>query len=125
MTPTSSSPGDPWALVEQERRRDGTMRRLCIVAWSFTIGLAVLAAIAVTMSVVQVLRQSGAFGVMTWGIIVGSMWPLIAMLWTLGLLAAALSTVGVFLRHRTASLTEIQLRLATLERMLTERGDRA
>jgi len=45
------------------------------------------------------------------------------VLWTLCLLIAALSTVGVFLRQRTASLAEIQLRLAALEDMLGARGD--
>jgi uncharacterized membrane protein len=36
----------------------------------------------------------------------------------LGLLVAILSTVGIFLRLRTASLSEIQLRLAALEEMI-------
>jgi hypothetical protein len=38
------------------------------------------------------------------------------------LLIAALSTVGIFLQVRTANLAEIQLRLATLEDLLQERG---
>jgi hypothetical protein len=37
----------------------------------------------------------------------------------LALLVASLTTVGVFLRFRTAALGEIQLRLTTLESLLT------
>ena len=41
----------------------------------------------------------------------------------LSLLVAVLSTVGVFLRFRTASLAEIQLRLAAVEQMLTDQAE--
>jgi hypothetical protein len=41
----------------------------------------------------------------------------------LSLLVAVLATVGVFLRFRTASLAEIQLRLAALEGMVGEREE--
>jgi hypothetical protein len=40
--------------------------------------------------------------------------------WKLSLLVAGLSTVGIFLRLRTARLAEIQLRLAALEEMLAK-----
>jgi hypothetical protein len=38
-------------------------------------------------------------------------------------LVATLSTIGIFLRLRTASLTEIQLRLAALEDVLGAQAD--
>jgi len=44
--------------------------------------------------------------------------PLLIVLGFLSVLIATLSTVGVFLHLRTASLTEIQLRLAALEDLL-------
>ncbi|HEY2164790.1 MAG TPA: hypothetical protein VGH04_12400, partial [Gemmatimonadaceae bacterium] len=47
-----------------------------------------------------------------------SVLPLVAVVGVLAVLIATLSTVGVFLRLRTASLAEIQLRLANLEEML-------
>jgi hypothetical protein len=47
------------------------------------------------------------------------------VLGVLSLLIAVLSTVGIFLRLRTASLTEIQLRLAALEQVLASRLDPA
>ena len=46
--------------------------------------------------------------------------PLIAVTGVLSVLIATVSTVGVFLRLRTASLAEIQVRLAALEQMLLE-----
>jgi hypothetical protein len=49
--------------------------------------------------------------------------PLIVVLGLLSLLIATLTTVGIFLRLRTASLAEIQLRLAALEDMLASRPD--
>ena len=44
--------------------------------------------------------------------------PLVTVLGLLSVLVATLCTIGIFLRLRTASLTEIQLRLAALEDML-------
>jgi hypothetical protein len=50
--------------------------------------------------------------------------PLFDVLWKLSLLVAGLSTVGIFLRLRTASLSEIQLRLAALEELVAAHGPR-
>jgi hypothetical protein len=55
--------------------------------------------------------------------LVGAAMPLFIVLGLLSVLIATLSTVGIFLRLRTASLAEIQLRLAALEEMLTTRSD--
>ena len=44
------------------------------------------------------------------------------VLGVLSVLIATLSTVGMFLRQRTASLAEIQLRLAALEELLTRKA---
>jgi len=52
-----------------------------------------------------------------------SVMPLITVLGYLSLLIATLSTVDIFFRMRTASLAEIQLRLATLEDMLASQPD--
>jgi hypothetical protein len=57
---------------------------------------------------------------------IGSIWsaaiPFLITLGVLSLLVATLSTIGIFLRLRTASLSEIQLRLAAREDLLLERG---
>ncbi|HJP57674.1 MAG TPA: hypothetical protein VJ847_11690, partial [Gemmatimonadales bacterium] len=51
--------------------------------------------------------------------------PLVAVLGVLSLLVAVLATVAIFLRLRTASLVEIQARLAALEAMVAgEQGKR-
>jgi uncharacterized membrane protein len=47
--------------------------------------------------------------------------PFIIVLGVLSVLVGTLSTVGIFLRLRTASLVDIQLRLAALEDMLAGR----
>lgn len=49
--------------------------------------------------------------------------PLVVVLGTISLLIATLSTVGIFFRLRTASLAEIQLRLAALEDVLRSKPD--
>ena len=49
--------------------------------------------------------------------------PLFTTLLMLSVLIATLSTVAIFLRLRTATLSEIQLRLAALEDMLASRPD--
>jgi hypothetical protein len=111
-----------WALIETERRRDRFIRRVCIAAWSVTFGLALLFAAAIAAPIIQMARGA-MLGAFPWMTVVGAAMPLMGVLWTLSLLVAGLSTVGVFLRQRAASLAEIQLRLAALEEMLGARGE--
>ena len=117
------SPSDrAWAQIETERRRDRFVRRVCVAAWTATFAVALVFAAIVAVPVFQMVRLVQV-GAMTWAGVVGAAMPFLGVLWTLCLLIAALSTVGVFLRQRTASLAEIQLRLAALEEMLGARGD--
>jgi hypothetical protein len=58
-----------------------------------------------------------------WFAVVGMATPLIIALGKLSLLIATMATVAIFLRLRTSSLAEIQLRLAALEDMLASRPD--
>lgn len=51
--------------------------------------------------------------------------PLIYALGAVGLLTGVLATVGSFMRFRTASLDEIQLRLAVIEEALLGDGGEA
>lgn len=48
--------------------------------------------------------------------------PLVIALGILSVLIATVSTIGMFVRMRTASLHEIQLRLAALEEMIVSRS---
>jgi hypothetical protein len=121
---TADSPAQEkaWALIETERRRERFVRRVCVAAWGVTLGLALLFAALTAVSVAQMVRAS-LLGAVPWMTAVGAAMPLMGVLWTLSLLVAALSTVGVFLQQRTASLAEIRLRLAALEEMLGARHD--
>jgi energy-coupling factor transporter transmembrane protein EcfT len=120
MKATSGSEA-AWALIEAEKRRDRFIRRLCIAAWTVTFILVLIFAVVVGSQLLQMMRAA-AVGAVPTSAVWGSAMPLLGVLWTLSLLVAALSTVGVFLRFRTASLSEIQLRLATLEEMLASQG---
>src|SRR5205085_8781526 len=125
MTPTrpdARGTPDAWALIEREKQRDRLVKRLCVAAWGVTLGIAVVAAAVVGIGVAEMVKAAAA-GAVPWMTVVGAAMPFIGMLWTLSLLVAALSTVGVFLRMRAASLSEIQLRLAALEEMLTSRRE--
>jgi len=120
MTPPNAASDKTWALIENEKRRDRFIRRVNLAAWTVTFALVLLVAILVGVQVFQ-LNQARLAGRMTWSAVIGSAMPLIDILWKLSLLVAALSTVGIFLRLRTASLTEIQVRLAALEEAVAGR----
>jgi hypothetical protein len=111
-----------WALIENEKRRDRFIRRVSIAAWATTFIIVLLVAVMTGISLVE-MRKAQMLGAVPWMAVMASAMPLIDVLWKLSLLVAALSTVGIFLRLRTASLTEIQLRLAALEEMLASRPD--
>jgi hypothetical protein len=51
--------------------------------------------------------------------------PLLTVVGMLSALVATLSTIAIFLRLRTSSLSEIQLRLAALEDILSAESGRA
>jgi hypothetical protein len=112
-----------WAIIENEKRRDRFIRLVNIVAWTSTFLIAGIIATLVGVQVVE-LAKGGMLGALPWTSVVAAAMPFLDILWKLSLLIAALSTVGIFLRLRTASLTEIQLRLATLESMLASRESR-
>ena len=118
MTVNRSSGQDTvWAQVERDKRVDRRLRRLTIAAWTMTI------IVVLVFGVATAIRLATLYHLAPWGMIVGSAFPLLAVLGVLCALIATLGTVGIFLRLRTASLTEIHLRLAALEEMLASRGD--
>jgi hypothetical protein len=124
MTPTPSTASQQaWALIEQERRRDRTLRRISITAWTITFVLVLVFAVFTVLRLIEFFRLMGDGGPLTMNILLGAATPLLAILGVLAVLIATLSTVGIFLRMRTASLTEIQLRLAALEEIIAARKD--
>ncbi len=71
------------------------------------------------------LARSMAVGGLGQDVNLGAVARFAAVLGGLSLLVAVLCTVGIFLRMRTASLAEFQLRLVALEDMPAQRGDEA
>ena len=116
-TATSPASEKAWALIEAEKRRDRFIRRVSIIAWSVTFAI-VLLFVALTLPAFIEMFRGALAGNLPWITVVGTATPLISTLLILSILVATLSTVGVFLRFRSASLTEIQVRLAQLEDML-------
>lgn len=111
------------ALVERERGRDRLIRRVCVAAWAATFLVVIVFAINIGVQV-SALARLAAVGAGDKRAVYDAAMPLVVVLGVLFLLIAVLATVGVFLRLRTASLTEIQMRLAALEAMLGRQGDR-
>jgi hypothetical protein len=108
-----------WEAIERERRLDRGVRIVCGGAWGLTLGLTATYAVIVVQQALVVLRRQQV-GVAPEGAVMAAVTPLIVTLGVLALLVAALSTVAVFLRFRTAALGEIQVRLGSLEAMLLE-----
>jgi Flp pilus assembly protein protease CpaA len=119
--PTGSKTEGAWELIEIEKKRDRFIRRVAKTAWGATFVLLILFAALFVAPVMQFVKGAAA-GDIPWMTVLGLALPFMGMLWTLVLLIATLSTVAVFLRLRTASLTEIQLRLAALEEMLSSKS---
>ncbi len=116
MTGTTERPTDrAWTQIEQEQRRDRFVRRVSIAAWTSTlvVVLALVGATAYQASMMSTLM--GGMGRMA---ILAMVQQGLIVLGALSVLIATLATIGTFLRLRTASLQEIQLRLASLEEML-------
>ena len=117
MNRTASSHDSAWELIETEKRRDRLIRRTSVAAWAFTFLVLLVFGALVAQRLALVMRRVAA-GIEMPQSIYDTALPLVIVVGVVSLLVATLSTVGIFLRHRTASLTEIQLRLAMLEEML-------
>lgn len=113
-----------WAQVDKDKRIDRRLRIISIVAWTFTIVLTLAFAVLTGLQLIGFFRPVMA-GQLAVALLAGAALPLVIVLGLLSTLIATLATVGIFLRLRTASLVEIQLRLAALEEMLMrDEGDR-
>lgn len=106
-----------WAVIEREKRRDRLVRHVCVSAWAVTGGTVMIFGAATGLDVWRMVRLANE-GLAPWNAVFGTAMPVVAVIGVLSLLVATLSTVGIFLRLRTASLSEIQLRLAALEEMV-------
>lgn len=109
-------------ILEQEKSRDRMTRRISITAWGVTIVTVLLYGMTVFFQTFQYLGYFNASRDV--GIIFQSVTPLLIVIGTVSLLIAVLFTIGVFLRLRTASLKEIQMRLASLEGIIVAQEDK-
>ena len=124
MKASHASSDKTWDLIESEKRRDRFIRRVNIAAWTLTFVLVLIIAVIVGVQVVGLVKAV-MLGAVPWMAVMASAMPLVDVLWKLSVLVAGLSTIGIFLRLRTSSLAEIQLRLETLEQMLASKPDSA
>jgi len=111
-----------WSVIEREKQRDKLVRRVSVAAWSVT-GATVLVFGGVTAAEVWQVARHAIEGIAPWSIVFDITMPFVTVIGILSLLIAVLSTVGIFLRLRTASLSEIQMRLAGLEEMIASHLD--
>lgn len=109
-------------LIESEKGRDRTLQRVSTGAWIVTFVALLFTAVGIGFNVWWAVRANleGQAGV---GVIFREAMPFVWVAGATSLLIAVLSTIGVFLRFRTASLAEIQLRLAAVEQMLTDQAE--
>lgn len=121
MNPPSSAYEAAWDAIEKEKQRDRAIRRTSIIAWGTTFVVLLIFA-GITVQRILQARERVILGIHPPNAVYDAALPLIVVIGVLSLLIATLATIGIFLRLRTASLSEIQLRLANLEDMLRAEG---
>lgn len=116
---------DTLAWLEAERERAKKLHTIGYAAWVVTFVVLALYAVFVGVQAFVLVSNAGhhLFSVMAFTALVRTIAPLLVVVGVTALLVAVLSTIGIFVRIRTASLAEIQLRLAALERALTREED--
>lgn len=110
-----------WGWVEKEKRSDRTIRLISRIAWAVCLVAVVLYGVAVSLRVVGMFEQLNFQDAPRTAYFIVAFDTLLPLIWVLGvfsLLVAVLTTIATFLRFRTASLAEIQARLAAMESIL-------
>jgi len=105
------------AIIDGETKRDRLARRVSMGAWLVTFLVLIGFGAVIGQNVARTWTLARA-GIVQHGAVLEGLVPLLVVVGTTSLLLALVSTAAVFLRQRTASLADIQLRLATLEAML-------
>lgn len=121
-TPQPSPSARIWERIEEEKRFDRFIKRVSVAAWSVTFALVVILVLAEAVTVVQLIRAARA-ETLPWMSVLGALLPGVVILGIASILIAIVATVGMFFRQRSASLAEIQARLAALEEaVLAQQG---
>jgi hypothetical protein len=122
-TGTGNSTTDrTWALIDEEKRRDESLRRIAKTAWIVAVTVVVVYG---TVTAIQVweMMQSFLGGMLPMSTAAAMATPFLISLGILSVLVATVTTIGTFMRLRTTSLHEIQLRLAAIEGMIAARSE--
>jgi hypothetical protein len=106
-------------LIEAEKGRDRTLQRISTGAWILTFVALLFTAVGVGFNVWWA-AEAFLQGQVGMDVIFREAMPFVWVVGAISLLVAVLSTAGVLLRFRAASLDEIRLRLAAVEQMLTD-----
>lgn len=114
---STSASSRAWAVVEAEKKQNALLRRVSLVAWAMTFVLATIYAVLVVIEVVSLSKMMLGRNLPLLDLVAGVM-PMVSSLAVVTLLIAALGSVSIFLRMRTVTLNELQLRLAALEDVL-------
>jgi len=110
-----------WGLVKAERNRDRIIQGMSVGAWIVTFLVLMFLSVVIGMETWTTLRLV-LEGVLGFSAVIQTLMPLALIVGTVSLLVATLSTVGVFLRFRRATLGEIRLRLTALEQRVSDQG---
>jgi putative flippase GtrA len=123
MTNTNSATDKAWTLIEEEKNRDRKLQRIAKTAWAITLTVVVLYGVLTAIQVWEMMR-SFLGGLLPMSTAVAMATPFLIALGIMSVLVATVTTIGTFMRLRTTSLHEIQLRLAALEEMIAAQGER-
>ena len=111
-----------WEKIEAEERTDRLIRKLSKIAWAATLLFVVIYAVITAIEFFKFLRLYNV-GAVSIDQLMSVLMPFILIIGGIFLIIAILSTIGVFLRLRTSSLSEIQLRLSRLEEIFSRSSE--
>jgi hypothetical protein len=114
--------GDVWDQIDRDKRTDRLIRRVIVIAWGVVLLMLLIYASLVLLDVTRS-WELAEMGAMASTDAILTVMPLVYAVGAISLVLATLSTIGAFLRSRTATLSEIQLRLAGLESILRAQAD--
>ena len=112
---------DIWEKIEKEKIIDNWLKRICIGSWFTTILLLLVYVFLIINHYIYIIGEGGFSTLVLY--FPYEKWTTHLLTYTLIFFgassitfsAAVLSTIGIFVRMRTSSLRDIQLRLGTLE----------
>jgi peptidoglycan biosynthesis protein MviN/MurJ (putative lipid II flippase) len=110
--------------LDRERSIDRRVRRVSKIAWTTALVAVILYGILIISRIIHYLTEMrrASDGDLPPGylatVVLDQVLPLVAVVGVFSFLVAVLSTIGMFLRFRTASLAEVQTRLTAMEKVL-------